>query len=108
MGTFKCFKCGKLGNRSSDCRKKALMLEEVKELEHEDGEPIFDQTSNEVGGDFDEEEGLTLTVRKTLLAPKFSFEEDWLRTNIFYITCSIGGRVCSMIIDGGSCETVVS
>ena len=43
---------------NSDCRKKALMLEEVKELEHEDGEPIFDQPSNEVGGDFEEEEGL--------------------------------------------------
>ena len=35
------------------------MLEEVKELEPEDGEPIFDQPSNEVGGDFEEEEGLT-------------------------------------------------
>ena len=54
MGTFKCFKWGEPGHRSSDCRKKALMLEEVKELEHEDGEPIFDQPSNEVGGDFDE------------------------------------------------------
>ena len=84
------------------------MLEEVKELEHEDGEPIFDQPSNEVGGDFEEEEGLTLMMRKTLLAPKFNSEEDWLRTNIFYTTCSIGGRVCSMIIDGGSCENVVS
>nr|POF19432.1 hypothetical protein CFP56_14812 [Quercus suber] len=43
VGTFKCFKCGEPGHRSSDCRKKALMLEEVKELQHEDGEPIFDQ-----------------------------------------------------------------
>ena len=84
------------------------MLEEVKELEHEDGEPIFDQPSNEVGGDFEEEEGLTLVMRKTLLAPKFNSEEDWLRTNIFYTTCSIGGRVFNMIIDGGSCENVVS
>ena len=84
------------------------MLEEVKELEHEDGEPIFDQPSNEVSGDFEEEEGLTLVMRMTLLAPKFNSDEDWLRTNIFYTTCSIGGRVCSMIIDGGSCENVVS
>ena len=93
---------------NSDCRKKALMLEEVKELEHEDGEPIFDQPSNEVGGDFEEEEGLTLVMRKTLLAPKFNSEEDCFRTNIFYTTCSIGGRVCNMIIYGGSCENVVS
>ena len=39
------------------------MLEEVKELEHEDEEPIFNQPSNEVGGDF-EEESLTLVIRK--------------------------------------------
>ena len=84
------------------------MLEEVKKLEHEDGEPIFDQPSNEVGGDFDEEEGLTLVMRKTLLPPKFKSKEDWLRTNIFYTACSIGGRVCWMIIDGGSFENVVS
>ena len=84
------------------------MLEEVKELEHEDGEPIFDQPSNEVGGDFEEENGLTLIMRKTLLAPKFNSKEDWLRINIFYMTCSIGRRVYSMIIDGGSCENVVS
>ncbi|KAK4581406.1 hypothetical protein RGQ29_024882 [Quercus rubra] len=108
VGTFKCFKCGEPGHRSSHCRKKSLMLEEVKELEHEDGEPIFDQPSNEVSGDFEEEEGLTLVMRKTLLAPKFNSDEDRLRTNIFYTTCSIGGRVCSMIIDGGSCENVVS
>ena len=61
----------------------------LEELEREDGEPIFDQPSNqEVGGDF-EEEGLTLVMRKTLLAPKLNSEEDWLGTNIFYTTCNI-------------------
>ena len=59
------------------------MLEEVKELEYEDREPILDQPSNEVGGNFEEEEGLTLVMERTFLAPKFNFEEDWLRTNIF-------------------------
>ena len=61
----------------------------LEELERQDGEPIFDQPSNqEVGGDF-EEEGLTLVMRKTLLAHKLNFEEDWLGTNIFYTTCNI-------------------
>ena len=63
VGTFKCLKCGEPGHQSLDCRKKAVMLEEIKELEHEDEEPIFNQPSNEVGGDF-EEESLTLVIRK--------------------------------------------
>ena len=47
-------------------------------------------------------------LKKTLLAPKSEAEDDWLRTNIFYTTCNIGGRVCNMIIDGGSCENMIS
>ena len=40
--------------------------------------------------------------------PKEEIEEDWLRRNIFHTTCTIGGKVCKLIIDGGSCENVVS
>ena len=37
------------------------MLQEVKELEYEDGKPILYQTSNkEIDGDFKEEQGLNL------------------------------------------------
>ena len=35
------FQVSRAVHRSSDCRKKTIMLEEVKELEHEDGEPFF-------------------------------------------------------------------
>jgi hypothetical protein len=35
-------------------------------------------------------------------------EEDWLRNNIFHTKCTSGGKVCNVIIDGGSCENVVS
>ena len=50
----------------------------------------------------------TLVVRKSLLAPKDDSKEDWLRTNIFHITCMIAERVCKVIIDSGSCKNVVS
>ncbi|KAL9275453.1 hypothetical protein AKJ16_DCAP13225 [Drosera capensis] len=33
---------------------------------------------------------------------------SWLRNNIFHTKRTSGGKVCSMIIDGGSCENVVS
>ena len=34
--------------------------------------------------------------------------EESQRENIFHTTCLIQGRVCSLIIDGGSCTNVVS
>jgi hypothetical protein len=54
------------------------------------------------------DENETLVVRKSLLAPKGDFEEDWLRTNIFHTTSTITEKVCMIIIDSGSCENVVS
>ena len=47
-------------------------------------------------------------IRKTFLAPKLNYEEDWLRTNIFYTIYNIERRFCNLIINGGSCENVVS
>jgi hypothetical protein len=75
----------------------------------EDEFPIYDEAlCEDIGGDDEEELGLALIIKKTLLTPKDDSNEDWLRTNIFYSTCNIGGRVCNMIIDSGSCENVVS
>ena len=31
-----------------------------------------------------------------------------MRSNIFHTTCNIGGRICNLVIDGGSCENVIS
>jgi hypothetical protein len=57
-----------------------------------------------VGGDEEEEEGLSLVMKKTLLAPRKENDEEWLRDNIFYSTCSILGKVFQLVIDGGSCS----
>ncbi|CAL5399157.1 unnamed protein product [Camellia sinensis] len=90
-------------------RNKALLIEEVEEHGDFEDAPIFNPLGNvAIGGDSDEEKGLALMLKKTLLSPKLERQEDWLRTNIFYSICNIGGRVCNMIIDSGSCENVVS
>lgn len=34
-------------------------------------------------------------------------DEDWLCYNIFYIRCTQYGKVCDIIIDGGSCEKML-
>ncbi|GKC76437.1 aspartyl protease_2 domain-containing protein [Tanacetum coccineum] len=35
-------------------------------------------------------------------------DESWLRHNIFHTKCTCKGKVCNVIIDGGSCENVIS
>ena len=62
----------------------------------------------EIGGDEEVEEGMALMMKKTLLAPEREEEKDWVWSSIFLSSCNIGGRVCSLIIDGGSCENVVA
>lgn len=41
---------------------------------------------------------------QTTIAPN----DKWLRHNIFHTYCTVGGKVCILIIDGGSCENVIS
>ncbi|KAE8676682.1 putative CCCH-type zinc finger family protein [Hibiscus syriacus] len=111
--TIRCFRCGEKGHRATDCRKHAsqkgknLLIEENAEDETEEiGEPVYDddETDDVLYGDGHE----TLVVRKSLLTPKGDSGDDWLRTNIFHMTCTVTDKVCKMIIDSGSCENVVS
>jgi hypothetical protein len=107
---FKCFKCGEVGHKANECNKpllsrgRALMLEDVVEIE----DVVESDDEELVGGDNEEEEGVVLVMKKTLLTPRKEEEDDWLRDNIFHSTCSILGKVCQLVIDGGSCENVVS
>nr|GEX11574.1 putative reverse transcriptase domain-containing protein [Tanacetum cinerariifolium] len=107
------------GHKSLACRKergKQLMMENGKfeSYEYEDEveyvvEPRYDEDdeSNEdnlVYGD----SGQMLVIRKSLLLPKEEEKDEWLRSNIFHMTCTIKDKVCKLIIDSGSCENVVS
>ncbi|KAE8661446.1 hypothetical protein F3Y22_tig00113725pilonHSYRG00321 [Hibiscus syriacus] len=111
--TIRCFRCGEQGHRATDYKKPAsqkgknLLIEENAEDETEEiGEPVYDddETDDVLYGDGHE----TLVVRKSLLTPKGDSGNDWLRTNIFHMTCTDADKVCKMIIDSGSCENVVS
>ncbi|XP_075674896.1 uncharacterized protein LOC142644102 [Castanea sativa] len=102
------------GHKATDCKKlgvsaqgkgKALMIKGCEDQEDEE----FSMYEEEIViGDSYEEEGLALVMKKILLAPKQEEQEDWLRSNIFHTTCNIGGKICNLVIDGGSCENVVS
>ena len=40
--------------------------------------------------------------------PEKNFGDSWLQTKIFRTRCTSGGKVCQVIIDGGSCENMVA
>ncbi|PKI71339.1 hypothetical protein CRG98_008339 [Punica granatum] len=107
----KCFKCGEHGHRQSECRKgekRAMFIEEDQ----------FDDAVFEAGGDgepkFDEEEEIVtgdgvpnLVVMRSCMTPRAA-DENWLRNNIFQSTCTIENKVCCVMIDSGSCDSIVS
>lgn len=62
-----------------------------------------DNTEIHTAGD----SGRLLVLRRACLAP-VTQDEQWLRTNIFRSTCTIKDRVCSFVINSGSCRNVIS
>ncbi|PKI51247.1 hypothetical protein CRG98_028363 [Punica granatum] len=107
----KCFKCGELGHRQSECRKgekRAMFIEDDQSNEaiyvaRGDGEAEFDEEEEIVIGD-----GVpNLVVRMSCMTPRAA-DEDWLHNNIFQSTCTIGNKVCRFMIDLSSCENIVS
>nr|POE60281.1 hypothetical protein CFP56_55333 [Quercus suber] len=74
--TFKCNKCGEAGHKAPDCKKggvnaqgkgKALLIEGCEDQEDEEF-PMYEEAI--VIGDSNEEEGLALVMKKTLLVSK--------------------------------------
>ena len=104
---MKCFRCQGLGHYAYKCpNKKAMILKDgkyISESEVEKGEESED----------DEEEvektpeGELLMIRR-LLGHQLKYMEESQRENIFHTICLINGKVCMMIIDGGSCTNVAS
>ena len=53
-------------------------------------------------------EGESLVARLALCAQVKEDDMEQQRENIFYTRCHINNKICSMIIDGGSCTNVAS
>ena len=69
-------------------------------------EAIYDEDN-----DADEvlvDQGEFLLVHRVLTSPKATQDDSWLWTNIFRTRCTCYERVCNIIINGGSCENMVS
>ena len=79
------------------------MKEDEKEEEKEETVEEGESPEEEVTG---ADEGEMLVLHLALSTKKSEKEEQ--RENIFNSRCTIQGKVCSLIIDGGSCANVMS
>jgi hypothetical protein len=112
----KCFKCGEPGHRIADCRKgdkygKGLLIDSGNTFdeqgEEEDQEATFDDDGNIEEEFVTRDNGPSLMVQRICLTPLKVEGEDGQQHNLFHSTCTIGGKVCKLIIDEGCCENVV-
>jgi len=106
----RCFKCQGLGHIALECPNRRIISlaewetnkEEEEEEDHvlsmmeEDQEEVVEEAN----------EGELLVLRRAMSSLKGEKEEQ--RENIFHSRCTIQGKVCSLIIDGGSCANVAS
>ncbi|KAD4983107.1 hypothetical protein E3N88_19778 [Mikania micrantha] len=108
---FKCFNCGETGHCQSECKRagKRNMFVESDDEQYEEHEetPVYDEEPEYeeeiVTGDV----GVSLVVRRSCYAPKAD-GDDWLKHNIFHSTCTVLGKVCTFVIDSGSCDNLIS
>ncbi|KAH9686841.1 hypothetical protein KPL70_014533 [Citrus sinensis] len=117
---LRCFNCGENGHRMTECKKggkygKGLFVgtEESEDYQEEETEefaiePTFDSSGSAQSVEEHSDSGPMLIVNRAFFTPKGQDNDKWLRQNIFQTTCTIGGKVCRMVIDSGSCENVIS
>ncbi|GKB11401.1 putative reverse transcriptase domain-containing protein [Tanacetum coccineum] len=98
-----------LGHFAVDCPNRQIVT-----LLEEDLGPVFDDDREVVEENHSDHKEITyadceemLVVRRALSSVT-NENESWLRHNIFYTRCICKGKVCNVIIDGGSYENVIS
>ena len=79
------------------------LQEEGSMSEHEEEEQ--DESENEI---IEQANNGEILVLIKLLQASMSSQEDEQRENLFHTRCTVKGKVCSVIIDSGSCTNVAS
>ena len=106
-----CYKCQAFEHIAYECLNwKVVALVEEDEAKEEDVEEGV--ASYHVQEDEEEltmpDHGTSLVAQRSLKVGAVVSEEDWLRSNVFHTRCTSKGKVCSVIIDGGSFENYAS
>lgn len=101
----KCFKCHGIGHYANECsNKKLVILLEDGEYESEELQLLID--TDEETMDYPVKGELLVTRR--ILSVKQKKEEKNQREKLFHTRCQTQDKVCSLIIDGGSCTNMAS
>ncbi|GAV76747.1 hypothetical protein CFOL_v3_20220, partial [Cephalotus follicularis] len=98
-----CFKCQGVGHLAVDFPNRNILS-----FIEEEGDPKYESydESNEDEIIY-EDQGQSLVVCH-MLSIAATNEDHCLRNNIFQMKCMSKGKVCDVIVDGGSCEKLVS
>ncbi|XP_073138536.1 uncharacterized protein [Henckelia pumila] len=109
---IKCFRCQGIGHISSQCpNKKLMIINACGDVESESDEENYDDMRALV--DPNDEDGFGAVVGELLVSMRVLHaqpreEEESRRENLFHTRCFVNGKMCSLIIDGGSCTNVAS
>ena len=101
----KCFKCQGLGHYAYECPNKRSMV--LRDGEYISESDVEEEEESEYVEEEETPEGDLLMIRQ-LLGGQLKHEEESQRESIFHTRCLINGKVCMVIIDGGSCTNVAS
>ena len=106
---LKCFKCLGAGHIASLCpNKRVMVLRDDGDIESEDESDDESMPPLEDASDFEYPVGGELLVARRALSAQAKEDDEVQRDNIFHTHCHVNDKVCSMIIDGGSCTNVAS
>ncbi|GKE47679.1 reverse transcriptase domain-containing protein, partial [Tanacetum coccineum] len=106
----RCYKYGGLGHYARDCpnlKTLAFVLDDACPIYDTDAEPELDEPGDEL---VYPDRGEALVIQRVLnvAVSKSVDDNSWLHNKNFRTKCTSKGKICDMIIDGGSCENVVS
>ena len=104
-----CFKCQGRGHIASQCpNKRVMVMRDNGEIETDNESDCDSMPSLEDAGDEEYAVQGELMVARRALSVQAKEDDEMQRDNIFHTRCHVQNKVCSVIIDGGSCTNVAS